>query len=305
MGVQHSFNLSRQRGMTQIINSLSEVSHNYDALFVDLWGCLHNGISAFPEAVAAMQAYRRSGGTVVLVTNSPKPRKGVERQLVSFSVPDDAWDTIATSGDSARVAMLRGAVGQKVLFMGEWERDAGFFEPLALLDDGLDIQRVSLQEAEGIVCCGPDDPFADPDTNRAAFLYAKQKGMKLLCANPDIVVDRGEDREWCAGALAKLYTDMGGESLYFGKPHPPIYDLARLRLSELDKNISDDRILAIGDGIITDIAGAMGEDIDSLFISGGLAAAETKTKTQPDPEALTNYLHKENQHPTYTIGMLR
>ena len=291
--------------MTTIISSLSEISNNYDALFVDLWGCMHNGIKAFPEAVAAMQAYRKSGGTVVLVTNSPKPRKGVEQQLGAFGVPDDAWDTIATSGDSARAAMFQGAVGQKVLFMGEWERDSGFFEPLGLLGNSLNIERVTLEEAEGIVCCGPDDPFADPDSNRGAFLYAKQKGLKLLCANPDIVVDRGEDREWCAGALARLYTEMGGESLYFGKPHPPIYDLARLRLTELCKKISDDRILAIGDGIITDIAGAMGEDIDSLFISGGLAAAETKTSHDPDPEALTAYLQKENQYPTYTIGMLR
>jgi len=291
--------------MTQIIQSLSEISNRYDALFVDLWGCVHNGITAHPEAVAALQAYRKSGGVVVLLTNSPKPRKGVAKQLASFGVPNDVWDTIATSGDSARAAMYQGAVGQKVLFMGEWERDAGFFEPLALSEDPYDIQIVGLEGAEGIVCCGPNDPYADPETNRAAFLYAKQKGLKLLCANPDIIVDRGESREWCAGALAKLYTEMGGESLYFGKPHPPIYDLARRRIAELNKHVRDDRILAIGDGVITDIAGAMGEDIDSLFISGGLAAAETKTSHQPDQTALTDYLQRENQHPTYTIGMLR
>ncbi len=291
--------------MTQIVQSLSELSHRYDALFVDLWGCMHNGIQAHSEAVSAMQAYRKSGGTVVLLTNSPKPRKGVEGQLAKFGIPEDAWDTIATSGDSARAAMYQGAVGQKVLFMGEWERDAGFFEPLSLINDGLEIERVSLQEAEGIVCCGPDDPYADPEDNRATFLYAKQKGLKLLCANPDIVVDRGEKREWCAGALAKLYTDMGGQSYYFGKPHPPIYDLARLRLIEIGKEVHDHRILAIGDGLQTDIAGAMGEDIDSLFITGGLAALETKTSHQPDETALTAYLQKEKQHPTYAIGMLR
>ncbi len=291
--------------MTQIVQSLSELSHRYDALFVDLWGCMHNGIQAHSEAVSAMQAYRKSGGTVVLLTNSPKPRKGVEGQLAKFGIPEDAWDTIATSGDSARAAMYQGAVGQKVLFMGEWERDAGFFEPLSLINDGLEIERVSLQEAEGIVCCGPDDPYADPEDNRATFLYAKQKGLKLLCANPDIVVDRGEKREWCAGALAELYTDMGGQSYYFGKPHPPIYDLARLRLIEIGKEVHDHRILAIGDGVQTDIAGAMGEDIDSLFITGGLAALETKTSHQPDETALTVYLQKEKQHPTYAIGMLR
>jgi ribonucleotide monophosphatase NagD (HAD superfamily) len=147
--------------------------------------------------------------------------------------------------------------------------------------------------------------MAEPDVNRADFHLAKQKGMKLLCANPDIVVDRGETREWCAGALARLYTEMGGESLYFGKPHPPIYDLARRRLAELGQDIADGDILAIGDGPHTDVAGAMGEGIDSLFISGGLAAAETKTSHQPDPDALTAYLEKEESAPTFTIGRLR
>jgi HAD superfamily hydrolase (TIGR01459 family) len=266
---------------------------------------VHNGVTAHIEAVEALKAYRARGGIVVLVTNSPKPRAGVGEQLSGFNVPDDAYDTIATSGDSARSAMFRGAVGEKVYFMGEWQRDAGFFEPLKLLDNPTTITRVPLREAEGIVCCGPFDPMADPDVNRADFLYAKQMGMKLLCANPDIVVDRGEVREWCAGALAQLYTEMGGESLYFGKPHPPIYDLARRRLLSLGHDVPDSEILAIGDGPLTDIAGALGENIDSLFISGGLAARETKTSHQPDRDALTSYLEKENFDPTYTIGQLR
>ncbi|WP_425043409.1 TIGR01459 family HAD-type hydrolase [Primorskyibacter sp. S87] len=291
--------------MTQIVSSLAEISTSYRALFVDLWGCVHNGVQAFPEAVSALQTYRANGGIVVLVTNSPKPRAGVATQLVQFGVPEDAYDTIATSGDSARSAMFRGAVGTNVYFMGEWDRDAGFFEPLHILEDPVEITRVPLQEAEGIVCCGPFDPMADPDVNRADFLYAKQKGLKLLCANPDIVVDRGETREWCAGALARLYTEMGGESLFFGKPHPPIYDLARRRLSSLGVDIGDGEILAIGDGIHTDIAGGMGEGIDSLFISGGLAAAETKTATDPDAAALSAYLDEEKSNPTYTIGQLR
>lgn len=291
--------------MTKIVSSLAEISDNYKALFVDLWGCVHNGVTAYPEAVAALQAYRAKGGIVVLVTNSPKPRAGVAEQLGSFGVPDDAYDTIATSGDSARSAMFNGAVGEKVYFMGEWERDAGFFQPLEILENPVDIQRVPLSEAEGIVCCGPFDTMADPDVNRADFLYAKTKGMKLLCANPDIVVDRGEVREWCAGALAKLYTEMGGESLYFGKPYPPIYDLARRRLSALGVSIADEDILAIGDGPHTDISGAMGENIDSLFITGGLAAAETKTAHQPDEAALTNYLAEQQITPQFAIGKLR
>jgi len=291
--------------MTQIITALSEVSDRYQTLFVDLWGCVHDGVRALPDAVAALQAYRAGGGIVVLVTNSPKPRAGVAAQLKVFGVPDDAWDTIATSGDSARSAMLRGAVGENVWFMGEEDRDAEFFEPLSVVDTPVTITRVPLDQATGIVCCGPFDPMADPDVNRPQFLYAKQKGLKLLCANPDIVVDRGETREWCAGALARLYTEMGGESLYFGKPHPPIYDLARRRLMELGHDTPSEAILAIGDGIQTDIAGAMGEDIDSLFITGGLAAAETKTTHQPDQNALNAYIAKENRSPNFSIGQLR
>ena len=291
--------------MTRIIPALSEISVQYDALFIDLWGCVHDGVTAYPEAIATLQAYRKSGGIVILVTNSPKPREGVAAQLGQFGVPVDAYDSIASSGDSARSAMFRGMVGEKVYFMGEWTRDSGFFDPIEIINDPAQITRVPLQEAEGIVCCGPFDPMADPAVNRADFLYAKQKGMKLLCANPDIVVDRGEVREWCAGALAALYTEMGGESLYFGKPHPPIYDLARRRLNALANKVDSSRILAIGDGIHTDIQGAQGEDIDSLFITGGLAASETKTKDQPDADALEAFVTKQMITPTYAIGRLR
>lgn len=290
--------------MTQIIQHFSDISGDYDAAYVDLWGCVHNGITAFPEAVAALQAFRAQGGKVILVTNAPRGRSHVERQIAKMGVPSDAWDAIATSGDSARAAMFMGAIGEKVWFMGE-PHDMPFFEPMNIIENPVAIERVELDEAEGIVCCGPFDPFADPASVRPQLLYAKQKGMKLLCANPDIVVDRGESREWCAGAIAAIYTEMGGESLYFGKPHPPIYDLAVRRLAALPDAPADPRIIAIGDGIRTDILGAMGEGIDSLFITGGLAAAETKTENQPDAEALNAYLDREKIAATYAIGFLR
>ena len=289
--------------MTRIIDSLAEVSSQYDALFVDLWGCVHNGHAAYGEAVAALQDYRRAGGIVVLLTNAPRHRASVARQLEKLGVPQDAYDTITTSGDSARAAMYQGVVGQKVYFIGE-PHDLSFFDPLHIIKDPVEITRVPLDEAEGIVCTGPFDPHADPAVMRPEFLLAKQKGLKLLCANPDIVVDRGETREWCAGALAKLYSDMGGESLYFGKPHPPIYDLARRRLAEIAR-VPDDRILCIGDGLHTDVAGALGEDLDVIFITGGLSAAETRTDRQPDPDALNALLEKEKLSPTYAIGFLR
>jgi HAD superfamily hydrolase (TIGR01459 family) len=290
--------------MSNIIASLSEISDQYNALFVDLWGCVHDGVTAFPAANEALIRYREKGGKVILVTNSPRPRAGVEQQLTGFGVSRDAWDSIASSGDSARAAMFQGMVGSKVYFIGD-PRDLPFFEPLKLLANPKPIHRVPLEKAEGIVCTGPFDSKANPEDMRPEFLLAKQRGLKLLCANPDIVVDRGDVREWCAGALAKLYSEMGGESLYFGKPHPPIYDLARRRLAALSGNVSSDRILAIGDGIQTDISGAMGEGIDSLFISGGLAKEETKTTQKPNVNALNTYLLDQKQAPRFTIGYLR
>ena len=290
--------------MAQIITQLSEISDQYDALLCDLWGCVHDGIQAFPEAIAALQAFRAKGGTVLLLTNAPRPRADVARQLQKLGVPQDAWDIIATSGDSARAAMLQGAVGKKVYFIGE-DRDHSFFAPMQLIEDAVEITRVPLDQAEGIVCTGPFDAHADPSVNRPDFLYAKTKGLKLLCANPDIVVDRGETREWCAGALAELYAEMGGTVHYFGKPHPPIYDLARRRLAQIERLVPDDRILAIGDGIRTDILGGMGEGIDTLFITGGLARAETGTEQQPDAEKLETYLDAAQISPSYAIGYLR
>ena len=288
--------------MTQIIANFAAISDRYDAAFVDLWGCMHNGLTAFPAAVAAMQGFRARGGRVVLVTNAPRPRGPVAEQIERLGIPKDAWDVIATSGDSARAAMFSGVVGDKVWFIGE-PSDQSFFEPLKLVENPLTITQVELAQATGIVCSGPADPFADPAIYRPQFLLAKTMGLKLLCANPDIVVDRGESREWCAGALAQLYTEMGGESLYFGKPHPPIYDLARRRLAAL--GVSDARIICIGDGIKTDIQGALGEDLDCLFITGGLAAMETGTTDQPDPARLDAYLAGEMLSPTFSIGYLR
>ncbi|MAY31905.1 MAG: TIGR01459 family HAD-type hydrolase [Rhodovulum sp.] len=289
--------------MTQIITHLHEISDQYKALFVDLWGCVHNGKTPFPGAVDALMAYRERGGIVVLLTNAPRHRHSVAEQLAQIGVPEDCWDTITTSGDSARAAMYQGAVGEKVYFIGD-TNDQSFFDPLKIIENPVSITQVPLEEAEGIVCTGPFDVHADPSELRPQLLYAKQKGMKFLCANPDIVVDRGETREWCAGALAALYTEMGGESLYFGKPHPPIYDLARKRLAQI-ADISDDRILCIGDGLGTDVSGAGGESLDCLFITGGLAAAETGTIEQPDPEKLNAVLEAAQQNPRYSIGFLR
>jgi len=295
--------------LTGIIPSLAAISGRYGAALVDLWGCLHNGYRPYPAAVAALQAYRAQGGVVILLTNSPRPRPSVIRQLDKIGVPRDCWDDIAASGDASQYALAAGDVGYKVWHLGP-ARDGGFFENLP--EDvlrGHKITRVPLKDAEGIVCTGLfDDDTETPDDYRADLLYAKNKGLKMLCTNPDIFVDKGDTRIYCAGALGRAYTEMGGETLYFGKPYPAIYDLARQRLQAI-RFVENEAILAIGDGINTDIKGAMGEDIDSLFISGGLAAEETGTgpleADQPDQGKLDAFLEAAVLSPTYAMGHLR
>ena len=291
--------------MTRILSSLSEIGADYDALLCDLWGCLHNGIAPYPAAVAALQAFRAGGGKVVLLTNAPRPHPDVIAQLDRMDVPRDAWDVVVSSGDAAQDAMFAGAVGRKVWFVGA-DKDLNFFNIPPEWANAPAIERVPLDEAEGIVCTGPyDDLHETPEDYRGRLLLAKTRGLKLLCANPDIVVDMGDQRIYCAGALAQLYTEMGGESLYFGKPHPPIYDLARRRLAALG-GPEEPRLLAIGDGIRTDVEGGLGEGIDTIFVTGGLAAEAFGTDVEnPDQAALDRWLAAQQLVPQYAIGRLR
>ncbi len=285
--------------MTQIIENFAEISGKYDAALVDLWGCLHNGVKPFAAAVAALETFRDNGGTVLLLTNSPKPSNMVLLQLDDTGVTRDLYQGCVSSGDAARTALASGAYGKKIFALGP-ERDAPFYK-------GIDVEHVALDQATGIVCTGLfDDNIETPDDYRAIFLQAKNNGLKMLCANPDIMVDRGDKRIYCAGALAQAYAHMGGEAHYFGKPHPPIYDLAYQKLIEITgREVLPKKIIAIGDGINTDIRGAIGEDIDSLFITGGLAAGETATDGQPNPDRLHAFLSNAQLTPTYSMGHLR
>lgn len=289
--------------MTRIISSLAEVSASYDALFCDLWGCLHNGKQPFPAAVAALQAFRAQGGQVCLMTNAPRPNQYVIAQLDRMGVPRDAWDLVVSSGDAAQDAMFAGAVGRNVWHIGI-EKDHGFFTDIPEAHrDAAPIRRVPLEQAEGIIASGPFDELNEtPEDYRDRFQGAVDRGLPMLCANPDIVVDMGETRIYCAGALADFYQSLGGTALYYGKPHAPIYDRARA-LMGLGP---DARYLAVGDGIATDIAGAEAQGIDSIFVTGGLAAdAFGPDVEQPDAGMLPEWLGSQGRAPTFAIGRLR
>lgn len=290
--------------MTNLITRLDDISQTYDALFVDLWGCLHNGLRPYAPAVAALQKFRATGGVVMLLTNSPRPRASVQAQINQIGVPRDAYDDITSSGDASQMGMMAGLVGRKVFHLGP-EKDLSFFNDIDSDLGGDPIERVALEQATGIICTGLfDDQTEGPDDYRATLLYAKQKGLKLLCSNPDIQVDYADKRIYCAGAIAELYTQMGGKSLYFGKPHSPIYDLARNRLAAI-RPVADDQILCIGDGINTDILGGLSNGLDTLFITSGLARGEFGDDPEtPDPGALVRFFDHHQVSPTATITAL-
>ncbi len=295
--------------MTEIITSFAEISGRYDAVLCDLWGCLHNGKTPYPAAVAALQSFRARGGTVVLLTNAPRPNASVIRQLDAMSVPRDAWDLVVTSGDAAQYAMLSGAVGTAVHHIGA-PKDEGFFTEFsddlqAFAATQPKIERVALKDASGIVCTGLFDDLTETlDDYHTRLMLGKNLDLPMLCANPDVIVDMGHQRLYCAGALAQAYEKLGGTALYFGKPHPPIYDLARRRLAAMGRD--DLQMLAIGDGINTDVQGAMSEGIDALFVTGGIAATEFGDDSDnPIKGLLENWLDAQRLSPSFAIGHLR
>jgi HAD superfamily hydrolase (TIGR01459 family) len=296
--------------MTEIIANLAQISARYDAVFCDLWGCLHNGVTPFPAAVEALRAYRAAGGIVLLLTNSPRPKSSVIKQLDSIGVPHDAYDLVVSSGDAAQYALLTGAVGRKVHHIGA-QKDQVFFTDFAddlamIASEQPPITQVSMAEAEGIVCTGlRDDQTETPEDYRAALLLGKTRGLPMLCANPDLVVDMGHKRVYCAGAIAQAYEEMGGTALYFGKPHPPIYDLARRRLAA-HTGRDDLSVLCIGDGPGTDVQGGQSEGLDTLFITGGLAADQFGPDVaNPDAAMLEDWLEGKMLSPAYAMGFLR
>lgn len=286
--------------MTEFIAALSDISDRYDAVFCDLWGCLHNGRQAFPEAVAALQGFRARGGKVVLMTNAPRPFGAVAAQLDRMGVARDAWDLIVTSGDATQYALFSGAYGTKVGFIGA-DKDESFFTDLPQDLQAVNLTRVAIPEAEVLLVTGlAHDLTETPEDYRLPLAQARNAGLTMLCANPDIVVDYGDKRLWCAGALAAEYEKAGGTALYFGKPHPPIYDLARRKLG-----LEGGRVLCIGDGLWTDIKGGVAEGLDTLYVTGGISAHEFGPVETPDPARLAAFLDREQLPATFAIPALR
>lgn len=249
-----------------------DLTGRYDALLCDIWGVVHNGVRAFDGAVETLRRFRNQGGVVVLLTNAPRPAASVREQLAGLNVAADAYDAIITSGDVTRSLIDRTRT-VKVFHLGP-ERDRPLFERL-------DIELTGLDACELILCSGLfDDETESPEDYRDLLTKAAGHGLELICANPDHIVHRGNKLIYCAGALADLYEQLGGVSVNAGKPHQPIYDLA-LTASAVPGRppVAKDRVLAIGDNLNTDIAGAARCGLDALFVTGGVHAGDITSST--------------------------
>jgi len=257
----------------------SELATGYDAVLSDVWGVIHNGVVATPAACDALARFRKAGGTVMLITNAPRPGAVVVKFLDKVGVPHEAYDGIVSSGDVTRSVMAERP--DKAVFHIGPERDLPIF-------DGLGLRFVPLEQAEYVVCTGlRNDEVETPETYRAELGELRRRNMFMLCGNPDLVVERGDRLIYCAGALADLYGTLGGKVLYAGKPHRPIYDLALGRVASVrGAPPPKQRVLAIGDSVRTDLKGATEFGLDCLFVTAGIHAEELGDRHDPNLAAL-------------------
>ena len=241
-----------------ILPSIAALGRRYDAWLSDIWGVMHNGARAFEAAGDACTRFRAAGGIVVLISNAPRPGDSLTPHLDRLGVPRSAYDAIITSGDVTQT-MLREHGAARVFHLGP-ERDRGVF--------GTDTRFAPVEAADLVVNTGLfDDTKETPADYAPMFAGLRARGVPMICANPDLMVERGDQLIYCAGALAQAYEALGGTVHYAGKPHLPVYQQAFALIDQIaDRTIARRRVLAIGDGLRTDMAGAEAAGIDAVFI---------------------------------------
>jgi HAD superfamily hydrolase (TIGR01459 family) len=275
----------------------STLAPGYDVVLCDVWGVLHNGVAAFPAACEAMRRFREQGGAVVLITNAPRPGEVVLGYTDSVGVPRNCFDAIVASGDVAR-DYIAGRIGDAVFKIGP-PRDGPIF-------DDLPIRFAPLEAADYVVCSGLfNDEGETPEDYRPLLERMLARNLVMLCANPDIVVERGERLLYCAGAIADLYRTLGGEVLYAGKPYRPIYDAALAKAAAVRRGATPlSRVLAIGDSVRTDLAGAAALPVDCLFITGGIHSEEVGGRDDPNIAAVERTFAAAGLTPTAVMRRL-
>jgi HAD superfamily hydrolase (TIGR01459 family) len=280
-----------------LTDRFSPLAPGYDAVLCDIWGVVHNGIAAHADAVDALARFRVAGGTVILISNAPRPREWVVRSLDRLAVPRESYDGLVTSGDVTR-AFLAGHPGKTVLLIGP-ERDHSIF-------DGLGVAFGAVEAADYAVCTGLyDDEAETPEDYGDLLARMHQRALFMVCANPDLVVERGDRLVYCAGAIADRYAALGGEVMYAGKPHRPIYQEAFAQIAALrGATVPPERVLAIGDSVRTDLAGATQAGIDCLFVTAGIHAEELGGRHDPDLGALALMFAEAGVAPTAVMRRL-
>lgn len=278
-----------------IVSGLGAIASGHDALVCDVWGVVHDGTRVHAAAVEALRRFRRQCGPVVLLSNAPRTVDSLTEQFAKLGVPDDCYDAIVTSGSAARDDLAaRASIGRLAMFHLGPERDQNVYA-------GLDVGLVSPEEAKVVLCTGLfDDDTETPDDYRELLRAFRERGLLLLCANPDIVVQRGGVLIYCAGAIARAYAEMGGNVVYYGKPHPPIYktvlDVARAHAKNAIR-----RPLAVGDGLETDIRGARDMGLDALFIADGIHGEEIGDVS---PQSLARLFERTGLRPQASMRAL-
>ncbi|OYW55155.1 MAG: haloacid dehalogenase [Hyphomicrobium sp. 32-62-53] len=267
-----------------ILTAARDLLARYDVLFCDVWGVIHDGFRAYPGAMRALTAFRRQGGTVVLVSNAPVPAERVAEMLVDKGVGGESYDAIVSSGAIALEHVAEKAY-RSVYVIGPRDRDAAFMNKLTA-------RMVGMDEAEAIVCTGLNDDVTETVADYAGVLeQGRDLGLPFVCANPDLVVDVGGRHYVCAGALGEAYAALGGEVYWAGKPHPSAYETALARAEAIrGKVVPKSRILAIGDAIRTDLKAAELAGVDALFVTSGIHRAETMTGAAVDRDKLAQAL---------------
>jgi len=279
----------------RLIEHFAPLARDYDVLFCDVWGVVHNGVAAFADACTALTRHRETGGTVILITNAPRPDSAVRRILDRLGVPHSAYDAIVSSGDVTR-GIVAARLNESVFHLGP-QRDLPIFADL-------DIRFAPLEAADYVVCSGLfDDTKETPESYREMLAAMHARSLFMVCANPDIVVERGETLVYCAGALADAYAALGGNVLYCGKPHAPIYEAAIAKAASLRGGTPPPlaRVLAIGDSVRTDLAGAASFGLDCLFVTSGLHAEQYGSRETPDVDALNAVFNAANVAPKAII----
>ena len=283
-----------------LTGGLAEMADLYDGFILDLWGTIHDGYRPLPGAVECMAALQARGKRVLVLSNAPRRTASAIERMNRLGIPDDLYDAVLTSGESAHLALRaraddwHRALGPRCYLLGPADDDS-------VLENLRDSRAAELAAADYVLAIGSFER-ADTVEDYAGFLAnALARGLPMLCANPDLEVLRGETPEICAGAIAARYEEIGGDVCWHGKPYAEIYRQS-FALLGID---APDRILGVGDSLRTDIVGGAAAGIDTLFITSGLEARRLGVQLgeAPTPDALDALLAAAPARPTHTATL--